>query len=326
MKLFISVFILATLGLGGLVEAKDTALVCGDSTSAKTVSMVSPYSPPNLCEYTISAKSKSICQMRIDFSISMAQPVFPSSKNDLKIPECTEESLTINDFIFCGAETDQHIYVPINTKAGIDSVKISFDIAQRKGTSKLPPLSWNVKVTQVECPSGVRFIRNSDPEPRLFSSKDASLLAPAGCDQYYPDDSGTIKSFNFNDGKGIYPLNMEYVMCFGRAIDTTGLQITAESFNVGQDKDRFPIYTQTDIHCYPQLVTEERVEDYLMIPQAIVEENSVRATYFCGQSINGLNVLSENPGPIFMVFKSGSVYRNSSKALGFSLKYQMMYA
>ncbi|XP_055845647.1 uncharacterized protein LOC129911758 [Episyrphus balteatus] len=262
--------------------------------------------------------------MRIDISMTLGQPEIPNTKNGLEFPDCTQEYLLIGKFKLCGVQTKQHLYVPIDKKAGMDSLEIVFKTAQRKGLSKLPPLSWNLEVTQLECPDGISLFRSSQPEGRARGKKDGFLLAPAGCDQYYPETEGTVRSFNFNDGEGLYPFNLTYAMCFRRTPTTTGLLINAEAFNLPQESDGVTIFAQTDTQCYPQLPTEGRIDDYLMIPQAQVQENEVRANYFCGESINGYRVLSTMPGPMSIVFHSGSVYRKGTKSQGFSLDYQVI--
>lgn len=43
---------------------------------------------------------------------------------------------------------------------------------------------------------------------------DAFWIAPAGCLQYFPNPSGVVESFNFNNGNGVYMGNMKYSICF----------------------------------------------------------------------------------------------------------------
>ena len=56
--------------------------------------------------------------------------------------------------------------------------------------------AWSVKVTQISC--------------------DDELLPPRGCTQYYfGSDTGTISTYNYNDGRGGYHLaNQNQNICF----------------------------------------------------------------------------------------------------------------
>lgn len=52
-------------------------------------------------------------------------------------------------------------------------------------------------------------------------------------------------------------------------------------------------FQELDNYCRPQLRSEGLSEDYLLIPQATIVESNIRATYFCGSSIQGDTVASK---------------------------------
>lgn len=50
---------------------------------------------------------------------------------------------------------------------------------------------------------------------------------------------------------------------------------------------------ETDEYCYANPINDGISSDYLMIPQAEVKASGKRATYFCGDSIQGVEVVSK---------------------------------
>lgn len=195
---------------------------CGGSSSSKRIQLTDPKNPPRECVYKINAYSSSVCQLRIEFGYTLAQPSVPSSENNLTYVQCDLDYFQAGDLKLCGTETSQHIYLPFNRTAGVTSVDLKVALANRVGYYNLPTPKWNIFVTQLECPAGasVRAI-----EPVLGSStiKDGFFVAPPGCLQYFPYAEGSVTSFNYNGGNGIYPGNLNYAICFRRSEDTKNL-------------------------------------------------------------------------------------------------------
>lgn len=127
------------------------------------------------------------------------------------------------------------VYVPFNASAGDTTKELKFTLANRVLNPSLVDPDWTVLVTQLECANGGRRVAlkreldhdNLDAEEsfvnelmdsgragREISATDAYLVAPVGCLQYFPDPSGVIESFNFNNGNGVYMGNMKYSICF----------------------------------------------------------------------------------------------------------------
>lgn len=135
--------------------------------------------------------------------------------------------------------------MPFNATAGATTKELRFTLANRAMNPTLVNPDWLIRVTQLECPNNpsrvmIRQGRNvpigsttdevivdaesSLREPRTghgaveepIPAGDAYWVAPTGCLQYFPMPSGTIESFNFNSGNGVYMGNMKYSICFRR--------------------------------------------------------------------------------------------------------------
>ncbi|TMW43854.1 hypothetical protein DOY81_011065, partial [Sarcophaga bullata] len=109
----------------------------------------------------------------------------------------------------------------------------------------LPVAKWSIQVTQLEC----------------SVDKDSFFLAPAGCLQYFPQNEGTITSFNYNQGKGIYPGGLNYGICFRRTTETKNLILQNNFFQMGSNGHT---NEDTDEFCYSQ---NGEPSDYLLVPQ-----------------------------------------------------------
>ncbi|XP_067633960.1 uncharacterized protein [Eurosta solidaginis] len=303
---------------------------CGASTAAKHIQLVHPQTPPRVCSYHINAYNNNVCQLRIDFSMILAQPSLPD-QNGLWYVQCTQDYFEVNDLKFCGSETAQHIYVPFNGTARID-LRIILLARNSSNKSLLPTPEWNMLITQLECQSQVRqkqiivdeakannllWTRSSD-----ISTEDDLLVAPPSCLQYFPHTSGTILSFNYAGGAGVYTGNLNYAICFRRQHETRMLNIQVHYFNLGAEYSRQKFY-ELDNYCRPQLHSEGLSEDYLLIPQAIIKNSNINATYFCGNSIQGDTVISTNPGPLLLIFHSDSNYK-PEREVGFALSYNIV--
>lgn len=267
-------------------------LKCGSSTSSKSFTLTNPDSPPNDCVYKIKKSSSKVCQLKIDFEINLAPPTFPSYKNDLSYTQCVDDYLEIGGHQFCGRETNQHIHLPFEE----ESVQLRISSTERAGGSQLPKVTWKIQVRQLECTHG------------LLGSSDLDLVAPTGCLQYFPESSGTITSFNFNEGLGNYIGNLNYAICFKRSPDTEGIKLTGNKFRMG--------YSSNVCSSGPQ-------EDFLFIPFGVVSELDSMSDIFCGSKLKQKTVVSRSPGPISIVFNSGNSYKYDDSARGFSLTYEL---
>ncbi|XP_017077039.2 uncharacterized protein LOC108111911 isoform X1 [Drosophila eugracilis] len=229
MKNCIASTLLLLVAVTAIQAASVATPTCGGSTSSKNINLVNPSNPPRECEYHIKAYSKYVCQLRINWAMTLAQPTLETEDSGLTYAECTRDYFEVNGLKFCGTEVWQHIYVPFNATDGDSVVDLVVSLADRAGASGLPTASWDMTVTQLECPAGAS-VRSLDFEEeeitiegRASTIKDGFFVAPPGCLQYFPQSKGTVKSFNYNDGNGIYPSRMNYAICFRRQTDTKAL-------------------------------------------------------------------------------------------------------
>ncbi|XP_054741161.1 uncharacterized protein LOC129246395 [Anastrepha obliqua] len=273
--------------------------------------------------------------------MTLAQPSIPDAQNGLWYVQCVNDYFAVNGLRLCGSETAQHIYVPLNGTAGAQSVDLSIILAARVGRNgHLPIPRWNMVVTQLEClPSAAlrstyMELMSGAPQENMDIEKtvrsiaphanfsDSSLIAPTGCLQYFPQPTGTITSFNYNGGGGIYMGNLNYAICFRRPQSTKLLELKVRYFQLGAEYSHQK-FQELDNYCRPQLHSEGLSEDYLLIPQATIEDSNIRATHFCGSSIQGDTVTSTNPGPLMLIFNSDGNYK-AGREVGFALSYRVV--
>ncbi|EDW01767.1 uncharacterized protein LOC6560080 [Drosophila grimshawi] len=320
MKGYIAIVFLCAAGVVGVQAASVATPTCGGTTAAKDIKLVKPTNPPRECAYHINAYSKYVCQLRIDFAMTLAQPTLQDqAQSDLRTVECTQDYFEVNGLRLCGVETWQHIYVPFNASAGVSRVELLIMLANRAGGAYLPTPEWNMVVTQLECPTGSSVrgaVEATQPEARASSFNDGFLVAPVGCLQYFPDGKGVVKSFNYNDGKGIYPSHMNYAICFRRTATTTALIIRSYFFQVGSETAASNLLT--DSACYRSGSSGVQSADFLMVPQALLVDNSERATYFCGETNKDVVISSNSPGPLMVVFNSDEIYQSNEAGFAFT--------
>ncbi|KAH8347714.1 hypothetical protein KR084_000426 [Drosophila pseudotakahashii] len=322
MKNCIASALLLLVAVSAIQAASVAKPTCGGSTSSKNINLVNPTNPPRECEYHIKPYSKYVCQLRIDWGMTMAQPTLESDGSGLTYAECTKDYFEVNGLKLCGTEVWQHIYVPFNATDGESVVDLSIVLADRAGASGLPEAAWDMTVTQLECPAGasVRSLtldeEESIAEGRASTIKDGFFVAPPGCLQYFPESKGAVKSFNYNNGNGIYPGHLNYAICFRRETDTKSLVIRAYDFNVG---DVVAASTMmTDENCYSSDSTNDLDADFLMVPQATFEDSHKHATYFCGSIQKDGVISSNNPGPLMVLFNSDAIYGQNEAGFAFT--------
>lgn len=193
-------------------------MACGTTTRLKRTIIRNPATfSSDTCQYTIEAYSANVQQLRIDFEqFELPQPVVSAS--DERILEC-QDYFEAGNFKLCGVNAGQHLYLPFNVAAGIDQITLTFTVPTRWAQT-----SWRLIVTQLEAPqlsnkrrSSLKGSTNSLQDLRnIFASHhaDYDLLAPAGCQQFYTELSGTIRSFNYQPASG-YPYlpDLSYTIC-----------------------------------------------------------------------------------------------------------------
>lgn len=166
------------------------------------------------CVYTIRPYSANVCQLLIEFVLfELQEPTLNAANNAL---ECADH-LIVGDFTLCGHNTGQHLYFPFNVANGAEAMTLSFNLPMRSSANR-----WHLVVTQLECPLvrssrtlGRTFMQIINESLEPFVANDLDKLAPLGCNQYYTQLTGNIKSFNYKSDAGLsyYPPNMNYVIC-----------------------------------------------------------------------------------------------------------------
>ena len=130
--------------------------------------------------------------------------------------------------------------MPFNASSGVTTKELKLTLANRMINPSLVDPDWKIVVTQLECPNSAQRVALPRQRQNLVRSADAELVdvgqarepkgrtltdipagdafwvAPVGCLQYFPEPSGVIESFNFNNGNGVYLGNMKYSICFRR--------------------------------------------------------------------------------------------------------------
>ena len=117
-----------------------------------------------------------------------------------------------NPPLICGINTGQHseyavkmslshskmsssaVYVDASTSGGCNNLVFEFGDPVT-GMTTAVTRTWSIKVTQYSCDSG-------------------TLLAPSGCTEYfYGQQSGTVQTYNYQDGAGEQLANQEQTFC-----------------------------------------------------------------------------------------------------------------
>ncbi|XP_004535998.1 uncharacterized protein LOC101454711 [Ceratitis capitata] len=296
----------------------ETNLQCGQISSSKRIIIKNPVQLPSVCQYIIAPYSSNVCQLLIEFQhFELEQPT-----NDATLGTSTcNDKFTVDEFVLCGENTGQHIYLRFDVAAGATQATLDFSLPRRWAQS-----SWHLVVTQLECPAEKKrfgsgmllpFMGQSNIQDlrKIFSTKnsDWDLLAPFGCDQYFRQPTGTIKSF----GNVYYMTNLHYTICIRPVAGSTMIEYTVNSFSLSAERtDLF-----YDEGCHPTIQTDGRQNDYLMIWNAIFKDNAVmQPTYFCGQ---GLLVGQElvATAPYQMYFNSDEQW--GTDETGFSISYRV---
>jgi len=150
--------------------------------------------------FTVSVTDPDVCQVRIDFDeFDLARPT--------EFGACDEQSIVIDDSIaFCGDNKDQNYVVHIDKPT---SFNIIMNVATDASTYSY---KHNLRVTQVDCTSKNQYMED--------------IRAPKGCDQYFNETSGTIKSYNY-DGVNMYAENQDYSICIKKSENSCGIKYTS---------------------------------------------------------------------------------------------------
>ncbi|XP_022228595.2 uncharacterized protein LOC111078297 [Drosophila obscura] len=303
----------------------ETNMQSGSSTRQKRIIIKKPATlTSDLTTYTIEAYSVNVQQLRIDFEqFELQQPILTDA-----MLEC-QDYFEAGGFKLCGVNTGQHLYLPFNVAAGIEQVTLTFAVPTSwTGTN------WRLIVTQLEGPAASTKRRSSAASStftgstntlqdlrNIFASHhaDYELLAPAGCQQFYTEPTGTIRSFNYQAMLGSnYMPDLNYNICIKSVASASMIEYAFSKFSMAMQIGDAEGY---DEFCHATVHTTGRQEDYLMIPQGILAKNTAyQPTYYCGTNDNLLVYASP---PYLMHFSSDELTLDEAMETGFSLTYRL---
>ncbi|XP_067616098.1 uncharacterized protein [Eurosta solidaginis] len=187
---------------------------CGDTTKQAVVYFQSPNYPQPVREILICVLivnlRENVEQLRLDFIMfELNRPTDGDCVDDQFIVSGQNTNFVVP--VLCGINTGQHLYVDV-TNSFEKKVYISFISKVATGDR-----SFNIKIVQLE-----------------------SDLAPGGCLQYFTDNEGAVKSFNYdpegtfvNVGGATYLNNLNYAICVKRNKDMCSVTYRNEE-NVGE--------------------------------------------------------------------------------------------
>jgi len=173
----------------------------GVSTRAQSRSTSKTYT------WTLSKASSDIVQFRLDFELfEISDPAMGSCDNDtLMITGADAVTLKTLPTNICGTLTGSHIYLSVKS---VDTVTITITL------TSIASQKWKILLRQ-------------------FDSTQTEYLAPRGCLQYYREISGTLMSFNYNDGNGELLNNQMYSMCIEQRDEYCDIALTENKFDLG---------------------------------------------------------------------------------------------
>lgn len=156
--------------------------------------------------YTISKISAQVSQIRLDFLTYVTDnPTAGNCANGtLSISGVDAVTAKVLPTNLCGVLSGQHVYLSV---ANSGNVTLTIALAS------LGSQNWRILVRQYE-------------------STQTNLLAPRGCLQYFTTLSGTISSFNNNNGLGQQLINHNYPICIRQFDNYCDVALSATSFDL----------------------------------------------------------------------------------------------
>jgi len=225
------------------------------------------------------------CQVRLDFdTLTLGAP-------DAKTSLCSADSLQVSgspaDFgKICGANSGQHIYLPIGSSDDVATLTITG--ASATTTSR----DWKIRTTYIPC--------------------DSPMLAPEGCLQYYTADSGAIKSFN-NVAATADQLSqiggLHYSACVSSPASACGLSLEASAFSLSGDASAADGTAEKGSTCVDSVGVMIRDKD----------GKPNFDTYFCGTKFDAITTYA-TPFAVQVVTDAEEPDTDKQNA-GFELKY-----
>lgn len=274
----------------------------------------------NLCPLKV-AIEPGICQIRLDFTrFDILGPREGDCLDDLFVVMGGNSNHRIP--VICGDNSNQHIYVNVDTVEGPIELQMITGIAAYAR-------DWRIKISMIAC--------------------DSHHKAPAGCLQYITGTTGHLQSFNFNqrDETRLGYLNAaDYAICLRRERDMCSV-----TYSVRTEKDVFEILpdaNDTTPYGAPEALMKAPAESYATKApafgiattdgkptdlQAAAGVSKCTGDYlaipgldrFCGGAFSldsgsrdSQSMTVKNSGPLMILFKSDKAFNGR----GFNINFQ----
>jgi len=220
-------------------------------------------------DYLIQKANPNIVQLRFDFVlVELQDPTNGNCDNDTILIEHADSSfdkLQITNL--CGTLEGDHLYADFREEDEVDvRIQLSEEIAQ----------NWNIIVRQLE--------------------ETDDMYAPRGCLQFFKTDesqSGTIMSFNNQDGNGQFLNNGAYSICIQHNTAFCDVELTASDFDLSGSNG----------NCADPLI--------------------IGTSCLCGSSFGSMNMLTWNYTGNYNIVV-GNDMDNSDMVSGFNIDYMLL--
>jgi len=190
----------------------------------------------------------------------------------------------------CGLNSGQHMYLPVTpnnvlilkaTTSGVYNVPLAATDGRNRGLSGDSAFRWSIRVTQIPCRpqgeggfgggyetgsvdvavggasmaiSGAIGFEGRNGACRCKIPKHYKRLrAPWGCRQYFDDNRGKLKSFNF-DAESEVSTGLDYAICVRRTNDACGMTLNSLTFSLPASP--FCLSGEESIDCNGGLLSE----------------------------------------------------------------------
>jgi len=238
--------------------------------------------------YTVCPVKEDICRIRFDFTgFTLSAPFTEPGTLDAQtagtedqgapIGDCVEDQFSITSPVssgtpvICGTNTGQHMILDSD---GVGCSNVNFAIG-----SAVFARSWDIKVMQFNCGD--------------------EMGGPAGCLQWFTEETGTIRSFNFpNQAAGtavaagvVHLSNQHYKACIRRPLGANRICYPpCTSVDPAGGQSSFGVSAVNDGNANSQQGQAQCSDDYIAIPGGIASGNAALGalslvSVFCGREL-----------------------------------------
>jgi len=237
--------------------------------------------------YTVCPVKEDICRIRFDFTVFILSPPFTdpgtlptatpgTADQGAPIGDCVEDQFSITSPVssgtpvICGTNTGQHMILDSD---GVGCSNVNFAIG-----SAVFARSWDIKVMQFNCGD--------------------EMGGPAGCLQWFTENTGTIRSFNFpNQAAGaavaagvVHLSNQHYKACIRRPLGANRICYPpCTSVNPANGQSSFGVSRSDNANANSQQAGQ-CADDFIGIPGGIASKAASAGdlslvSVFCGREL-----------------------------------------